>query len=254
MLRPTGARRARPPGQPHGQHGQPGERILAREREAAEGGAREQQPARARRVLAVDARERVEQCRREEEIERHLVDEPREEDRGPVQREHEARDEADPAREEAPARGGEQEARSRPERRLREADDERARPCDGVQDREEVRIEGRLIEHLVAQPVARDDGARPGVVGDRVAHEDAAEVGAVDLEQIDDADEEGQEEQRERQAGVRRAFHGGAQAHERARAHAAGSGGSATSSSTGSGTSTRASDVRAASFARTSRR
>ena len=189
-----------------------------------------------------------------EEIERHLVDEPREEDRGPVQREHEARDEADPTREEAAARGGEQHARGRSERRLRAADDERARPRDGVHDGEEVRIERRLIKDLVTEPVACDDGARPGVVGDRVAHEDAAELGAVDLDQVDDADDEGHEEQPDREAGIRRALHGGAQADERARAHAAGSGGSATSSSTGSGTSTRASDVRAASFARTSRR
>ena len=53
-----------------------------------------------------------------------------------------------------------------------------------VDHRQEIRIQGSLVEDALAQPIAGGDGARPQVVGLRVTDAQLEERGVVDLPQI----------------------------------------------------------------------
>ena len=73
---------------------------------------------------------------------------------------------------EQPRRGErEQRARRRSDHRLDDADEQQVAAGDRVDDAEQIGIQRRLVEHLVAEPVAAGDPLRPLVVAARVAHQ-----------------------------------------------------------------------------------
>jgi hypothetical protein len=105
-----------------------------------------------------------------------------------------AGEEADARAEHRAAERADQAAVRRPERDLRQPGEEIILPEEAVEEAEDVRVEGRLVERRAAEEVAAGDGARPLVVhpglDDRVG-----EAGVrPDLEEIDEADHERQEE------------------------------------------------------------
>ena len=67
-----------------------------------------------------------------------------------------------------------------------------------VKDSEEVRIERRLIEHLVADPVAAGDLLRPGVVAARVAEQHVEKWSAAQLPDVHEPHDERDEENQKR--------------------------------------------------------
>src|SRR5439155_11009540 len=68
---------------------------------------------------------------------------------------------------------------------------------DGVEDAEKVRVERRLIEDVVADPVAARDPPRPLVVRSRIARQHGEERRAADLPDVREAHDERDGEDRE---------------------------------------------------------
>ena len=80
----------------------------------------------------------------------------------------------------------EQRARRRSDERLHEADEQQAVAGDRVDDAEQIRIQRRLVEDVVADPVAAGDAPRPFVVAARVAHQHREERRAAELPDVNE--------------------------------------------------------------------
>jgi hypothetical protein len=75
---------------------------------------------------------------------------------------------------------------------LRDADDGDAVAEDAIDDREKVRIEGRLIEDVAPDPVTIGNAPRPEVIGLRVAEAEIEEWRVSDLREVKAAQAEGE--------------------------------------------------------------
>ena len=127
----------------------------------------------------------------EEDVEHRFLDQAVEENRRRVEGQHQAGGAADPSAALEPLRGeelrrrqAEQRARRRADDRLRHAHDQQMMAGGGVNRAEEIRIERRLVEHVVPDPVAGGDPARPVVVSARVAHQDREERRRAELPHV----------------------------------------------------------------------
>ena len=76
-----------------------------------------------------------------------------------------------------------------------------------LDDAEDIRIERRLIEHLVSKPITGGDPLRPLVVAARVAHQDREKRGRAQLPDVHEPHGERDEEDRKRVQRVMLAQH-----------------------------------------------
>ena len=131
---------------------------------------------------------------RQKQIEDAFLDEGIEKDRRSVQRQQQARGNADSPRKDFFAGKKDQHAGKRAEYDLDETDRPEIVPEDGLQDGKKIWIERRLVKYSISQPRARDDALCPFIVGPCVPRQVDKKRNGIDLKQIDQPEGEGENE------------------------------------------------------------
>ena len=122
------------------------------------------------------------------QVQNGFLEEAVREDGRSVECKTEPGDQPSPLRIETASRECQQHACCRADHGLADAHHQKTVPRDRVDGSQKIRIERRLVKHVLANPVAGRDLHGPRVVSTRVAHQHVKERRLADLPDVDEAD------------------------------------------------------------------